>query len=241
MDQLEEENSRISLIQTHWSEILDAHDGVENVMDAVDAQAKVLQRYGGCIYRYIYGATRDYNVADDLAQEFAYRFVRGDFRNADPAKGRFRDYLKTALRNLINDYFRKQKKDGVSLEQNQFLVANLHATLADEFVEGWRGELLSRVWSALKDFEDLKSNYYYTVLRFRADHPKLGSVEIAQSISQQINLPVSADWIRQKLHRARGKFAEFLRDEVRSTLPGSTDVDVDNELAELHLLQYLES
>ena len=180
-------------------------------------------------------------MADDLAQEFAYRFVRGDFRNADPAKGRFRDYLKTALRNLINDHFRKQKNDAVSLDQNQCLADSLHESLADEFVEGWRGELLARAWSALKDFESVKSNHYYTVLRYRADHPELGSVEMAELLSKKLDLAVSSDWIRQKLHRARGKFAEFLKDEVRSTLPGSTKIDVESELAELRLLKYMES
>jgi DNA-directed RNA polymerase specialized sigma24 family protein len=50
------------------------------------------------------GAVRNPDTAGDLAQEFALRFLRGAFRHADPGRGRFRDYMKTALIHLVNDY-----------------------------------------------------------------------------------------------------------------------------------------
>ena len=73
------------------------------------ARAALVHRYRGAIYRYLLGAVRNPDVADDLAQDFALRLVRGDFRNADPERGRFRDLVKTVLFHLIVDYQRRQK------------------------------------------------------------------------------------------------------------------------------------
>ena len=39
-------------------------------------------------------AHRDKDAADELSQEFALRFVRGDLKGADRERGWFRDFLK---------------------------------------------------------------------------------------------------------------------------------------------------
>src|SRR5262249_57514629 len=65
----------------------------------------------GCrraVYRYLIGAVRDPDIADELFQEFALRLMRGAFRRADPRRGRFRDFLKTALSHLVTDHYRRQ-------------------------------------------------------------------------------------------------------------------------------------
>ena len=49
------------------------------------------------------GGPCDADLADEMFQEFALRLVRGDFRNADAARGRFRFFLKTALYHLVVD------------------------------------------------------------------------------------------------------------------------------------------
>ena len=86
-------SQRLSRINTLWTMVFQAH-GADR--DAVQqAQCVLLERYRGAIYRYLVGALRDADAAEELAQEFALRFVRGDFRRANPEKGRFRSYLKT--------------------------------------------------------------------------------------------------------------------------------------------------
>ena len=67
------------------------------------AQGKLLHRYRTAIYRYVFAFVRERESSEDICQEFAVRFVRGDFRNADPARGRFRDLVKTAVYNLMID------------------------------------------------------------------------------------------------------------------------------------------
>jgi hypothetical protein len=47
--------------------------------------------YHRAVHRYLLGALRDEDAAEELFQEFALRFVRGDFRWADRGRGRFRD------------------------------------------------------------------------------------------------------------------------------------------------------
>ena len=61
-------------------------------------------------------ALKDADAADEVFQEFALRLVRGDFRRADPQRGRFRDFVKTALINMVINY-RKKKGRGVPLEK----------------------------------------------------------------------------------------------------------------------------
>src|SRR5262245_44520612 len=91
---------RLSGIATQWTAVFRAHG--ETTDSAVSARNRLMLRYSGAVYRYLLGAVRDPDVASDLCQEFAVKFLRGDFRRAAPERGRFRDYVKSALVNLVN-------------------------------------------------------------------------------------------------------------------------------------------
>jgi RNA polymerase sigma-70 factor (ECF subfamily) len=73
------------------------------------AFADLARWYAGPIRKWIcvaLGGTRD--SADDLAQDFfAWALESGFLRKADPARGRFRAFLKTALRNYAADQHRR--------------------------------------------------------------------------------------------------------------------------------------
>src|SRR5262245_51287920 len=105
-------NQHLSHISTLWTLLQQAHAGPAD--EATTAQRLLMRRYLGAVYRYLLGALRDEGAAEELLQEFAVRFLRGDFRRADPRRGRFRDYVKTALINLVNDY---QRAERARLEQ----------------------------------------------------------------------------------------------------------------------------
>src|SRR5207253_1471958 len=102
-----EPRPRLSRIPTRWSEVLEAHAGPADA--AAAARHRLLLRYGAAVHRYLLGAVGDPDAADELGQEFAVRFLRGDFRRADPGRGRFRDYLKAALANLVNEHHRARQ------------------------------------------------------------------------------------------------------------------------------------
>jgi RNA polymerase sigma-70 factor (ECF subfamily) len=107
MDQRELE-ANLSRISTRWSALRQAHQGPEKA--AAAARQDLMERYCGAGYRYLLSAVRDPHTAEDLTQEFALRSIRGRFRNADPKRGRFRDYVKTSLFHLVDDYRSGQRK-----------------------------------------------------------------------------------------------------------------------------------
>lgn len=143
-------DDRLSRIETNWSVIRRAHD--PGAAAAQRAQQDLLERYGGAVRRYALAALRDEGAADDVMQEFALRFVRGDLRRANPAQGRFRSFVKTCVYHLVVDHQRRRQRDawvrplgaGALEPHAPDEPANLDAL----FRETWRDDLLSRVWGA---------------------------------------------------------------------------------------------
>lgn len=237
----------LSQITTEWSVVFNAHrqDPVSacDIGQLLAAQQRVLKRYGSCIYSYLLGACRDANEAEELSQEFAYRFVRGDLQNASPDHGRFRDYLKAVLRNIVNDYFRRRKKEQdlhVNLDSQIMHRASPLQDFETDFRECFRQDALNLAWNQLRHYQHEKSNHYFTVLRFRAEHPAMESAAMAEQLSVVLDRSVSAEWVRQNLRRARTKFSELLVFEVSKTLGSqATREEIDRELVDLRLMKYL--
>jgi RNA polymerase sigma-70 factor (ECF subfamily) len=233
------DDPRLSQIQTSWTALDAAHGGPPDV--AAAARAELLNRYGGAVRRYLRAATGDPDAADDLTQEFALRFLRGDFHHADPDRGRFRDYLKRAVRNLMRDRHRRRRGGPVPIPEEALEPAVLEpdpAGLDAQFLAGWREELLARAWQALARDQDPAGAPYHDVLRFRAEHPELHSPELAERLSAVLGRPVTAIWVRQVLLRARARFVAALEAEVAASLADPDADRIQEELAELGLLEY---
>ena len=236
----ERSDSRLSAITTNWEEIISARGD-----SAGEVRNRVLIRYASCVYKYIAQATKNSDIADELSQEFALRFVRGDYKNADPSKGRFRAYLRASLRNLITDFFRKKKEFTLTSSEADRLpdrsIVDTLAALDREFQQNWREHVLSLAWDALRESDLGRSNDYYPVLRFRSLHPEATSKEMAEQLSVQLGKVVTADWVRQKIVRSRQKFAQLLAAEVRRSLGDKSEEAIREEFAALGLLKYLEN
>ncbi len=229
----------LSQIETRWSMVFQAHE--DEAESANSAQRQLMERYGGAVHRYLLSITRDPEAAADLAQDFALRFLRGDFRRADPRRGRFRDFVKTAVLNLVIDAHRRQKSRPQLLSSGGIEPSVPAPDLTDldqRFYECWREELLSCAWQGLKQQEQQTGQPYYTVLRFRADHPELRSPEMAEHLSQRLEKPVNSGWVRQILHRARERFVVLLLAEVAHSLGQPTEEQLDEELLNLDLWNY---
>jgi DNA-directed RNA polymerase specialized sigma24 family protein len=228
-------NQRLSRIYTQWSLVFNAHG---NQADAARADlAKLLARYSGAAYRYLLGALRDPEVADELAQEFALRFVRGDFRRANPERGRFRDYLKTALINLVNDHHRQQQDRPGALGVEPAAPTPPSLDTHADFLATWRTELLDGAWKALAE----NNQAYHAALRYRIENPDAVSALMADHLTASLRKPVNAASARKMLERAHAKFADLLVDEVACSLEAPSDEELEKELADLDLLKYCRS
>jgi RNA polymerase sigma factor (sigma-70 family) len=233
----EELASHLSRISTHWDLLFAAHQGEATVMR--QAQQELLRRYCGAIYRYLLSVVRDPDAAADLSQEFALRFVRGSFRNADPEHGRFRDFVKKCLYHLIIDHRRLQQAHPKPLPAE--LPDGDDRTddwIDDEFNKHWRGEILGRTWEALASQEKETGQLFHTVLHWRAGHPQIPAAQLAHELSIQLGKPFTEGAIRVQLHRARAKFADLLLDEVARSLQSSATERIEQELIDLDLLAY---
>jgi RNA polymerase sigma-70 factor (ECF subfamily) len=231
------ENARLSRIETYWT-VLDKARSAS--ADAAAAARQLVQRYTQAVHRYLLGAIRDPDAADELTQEFALRFLRGDMQRANPERGRFRDFVKGVLFHLIADHHRKQKRQLPGLPENSLPDANAIDPVASDqdFLESWRAELLDRAWKGLQELEKRTGQTFYAVLRFRADHPQMRSTEMSDRLSVQLRKPVNAAWVRQMLHRARDRFADLLLEETLHTLHEPTLDQLEQELIAVRLYEY---
>jgi RNA polymerase sigma-70 factor (ECF subfamily) len=208
----------------------------------MDAQKTLLLRYYGAVYRYLLGIVRDAAEAEELAQEFAVRFLRGDFRGADRDRGRFRDFLKTALRHLAHDHWRKQGRaprnlSGDSPEQAASDLAP-DAAFDRDFIDNWREELLTRAWERLAAVETRTGKPYFTVLKRKTEESAVRSAQLAEQLTAQWKKPFTEAGIRQLLHRAREVFADSLVEEIAQSMQ-TDDIDkLEQELIDLDLLSY---
>jgi RNA polymerase sigma-70 factor (ECF subfamily) len=224
-------------IATHWTVVRQAH-GDEAVGPA---RAALMERYSGAVYRYLLGALRDRDAADDLFQDFCLRFLRGDFRNADPEKGRFRDFVKTSLFHLIVDYQNRRRRGPhiVPVEVQDVAAPPPGLSCSDQqFLESWRNEILARTWQALERNSTAAGQAYFQVLRCRADQPELSSALLAERLSTELGRPVKADWVRQTLRRAREQFTDLLVEELAASLEDPGRQRLEEELQDLGFLDY---
>jgi RNA polymerase sigma-70 factor (ECF subfamily) len=225
---------RLSQISTAWTVLQQAHG--EAPEQAKAARRHLLQQYSATVYRYLLAATRCPDAADDLYQEFALRFVRGAFAGADPQRGRFRDFLKTALVRLVIDHQRHQTRRPQSLQEDVGAAEASSLVSDQEYIALWRTQLMTDAWRRLAEWERATGNPLNTLLRFRAQHPQATSQEIADQLSAPLAKPLTAAWVRKNLHDARRRFTEFLVEAVRDTL-GPVG-DLEDELLRLGLLEY---
>ncbi len=166
---------RLAELSTQWNLIFQAKSGTPEQVSM--AMSLLMCRYAGAVHRYLLRALKDPDAAEELDQEFAVRFLRGDFRHGDPSRGRFRDYVKRAVQNLMKDYYRRRRRDGaVTIEPGVNEPSELDEGLVQferQFLQSWRNDLLDRAWNSLDELERATGQPHYTILRLRVDEPGL--------------------------------------------------------------------
>lgn len=224
-------------ISTRWTLLREAH-GQDTAANA--ARGTLLMRYLPAIRRYIGALVRDEGEADDLAHDVGVRLLAGDFAGADPNRGRFRDLLKVAVRNMVRNHWARGNRRKTAAYDLNALADQNDDVEDDRWLVEWRQGVLDQAWSALERQQAQRAgNVDYTLLRLRADHPDDSSDQLAERLSRQLGEPIRPDAVRQKLRRARLRLVDLLIAEVAKGLNDPSPEKIEDELVALGLLEYL--
>ncbi len=231
---------RLDQIATQWSLLRLAHGDAPSSSE--QARQRLLLRYAGAIRNYVGALLQDDAEADEVAQDVMVRMLRGDFGQADPGRGRFRDLLKVSVKNMVRTHWeRKRRRSGVGLDieklDDQFATSE---KIEADWNQNWRRHALDMTWKALEAFQQQTPGcIYYTLLRLRAAHPNDDSAQLAERLSAATNRPWRADALRQQLRRTRLRFAQLLIEEVAGSLAKPSPEAVEEELIELGLMEFV--
>ncbi len=226
-------DSRLSRIDTQWSLVRQAHQENSGLHGA---QAELFEQYGQAVRRYLLASLRDEDAAAEVFQEFALRLIRGDFREADSHRGKFRSYLKTVVHHLMMDYYRRNKRDRELQSQLPYIQSSsAGAQQIDEFAIAWRQALLDEAWNRLEQLQQQTSKPYFTVLRARVEQPQWTTRQLFLHLAENCPELPSESGLRVFIHRARKRFAVLVRDQVVASLNSPTPAEVEAELIELGL------
>ncbi len=221
---------RIDAISTRWSLLRLAHG---THPDTTKARQMLVLRYSSAVRRYVGAIVRQGDDADELAQEVVLRLMRGDFAGADPTKGRFRDFLKIAVRNMIHNHWAKSNR-----RQTETLAAEPLSTDTERdqaWLGVWQKSVLDHALESCRAEESTSGAY--TLLKLRIEFPEATSDVLAEKLSAKLKVAIKPDACRQMLRRARFKLAEALVDEIKNGLDDESPARVLDELAALGLLE----
>lgn len=161
---------------TAWSQLVEAKEDPE-------ARRRVLENLARDYWKPVYAFIRfkwakSNEDAKDLTQDFFIWLMEGDLvRRADPSRGRFRAFLKVALKNYVVSIDRKehrQKRGGGRLKFALDVdwdegggIPNAEARRPEDILDdAWKAAVLERVMASLQEtYERDGKGVYYRVFR----------------------------------------------------------------------------
>jgi RNA polymerase sigma factor (sigma-70 family) len=199
-------------------------------------------RYAKAIQRYLTALVGNGHDADEIAQDFLLKIMEGKFDRVASDQGRFRFYLKQAVRNAVREHERKRRPVLLPGEiLDDYATEETADSLAEQqWVEEWRQCILDRAWSALESHQRRHAgNLFYTALRLMGQDSDRDSAALAESASQQSGRTISAEAFRQQVSRGRRYLAKLIHKEVAATLEHPSNDAVQEELTNLGLRDYV--
>ena len=207
--------------------------------------SEIVQRYGKAIRRYLAALLKKPEDVDDVAQNIHVKILKGDLAKWDASRSRFRDFLKTVVRNAALDCYRQSQKrsqDSADLSR----VADPHGAAATPenqiWIDLWREAVIASVLAGIKAYQDQHpGNHFFTVVHLLEVDPEMGSEQLAAALTEHTGRACTAENARQQKARVRGKFAALLVKEVMLTVPCQGPESVEEELRTLRLFDYVEA
>jgi RNA polymerase sigma factor (sigma-70 family) len=206
-----------------------------------EALGDLCQAYWPPLYAFLRRRGHSPEDAQDLTQGFFARVLeRRDFRAADPARGRFRSFLLSALQHYaINEHERAStvKRGGrvqrLSLDfeevERTYVLEARHDDSPDRvFNRKWAAISLDRALVRLRDECHTlgKGALADALLPYLTD---TGQLPAYRTVAEQLGLTEGATKVA--VHRLRQRFGAILRLEIAETV--LAPADVDDEVREL--------
>lgn len=219
---------------TRWSLVLEARADDARSRLALE---KLCRAYRAPVLAYIrgHGATGD--EAEDLAQSFFTRFIDRAFHaNADPARGRFRAFLLTALKNFLadaRDHVNALKRGGNVQIRSLDSLTNSQTGLAGLTASETPDQAFDRVWA--------QAVLHAAMRKLRAEAKTNGKVGLFEALAEfLIEPPDEADYARVAealgmrrntlavaVHRMRGRLRELVCRELAETAADGADLEIE--------------
>lgn len=240
---------------SHISRILTNPAVLQDPASFFDVYQVPIRKFFACL-------CRDATEADEQFQEFALKFMSGAFDSFKPEKGRFRDYLKTALRNQIARSYGKKKNDAIQLTDELDAVAEdpkarapLEAALRE--FDSTEGKQIKHLvdQDMLVDEQDGK-NAFYSLLQFAVNFQKARVDELRENPNGRSKISVSTlvdfikdstgetitkDTAKKRMFRAKSAYASKMIFEIGNRI-GDPDLSaIRNAAEEMGLLVYVEN
>lgn len=221
-----------AFVTTHWSVVLAA--GRNDTTRARAALARLCQTYWFPLYAYVRRRGNSPHDAQDLTQEFFARLLeRQSLASADPACGRFRSFLLTAMNHfLIHEWHKAQaKKRGGGQAISLDLAAAEERFDLEPADQATPDKIFDREWALTLLHEVLN--------RLEVEHRREGKHELFNALKQTLagsresqpyaelasKLGLNEGAVKVAVHRLRKRYRELIRSEISHTLDQSRDIE----------------
>ena len=222
---------------TRWTLILASREGDQARREALES---LLTTYWKPVYFYLRRRGLAVESAEDVVQGFFLHLLERDFLpRLDPARGRFRSYLLTALDHYLAHQREResaQKRGGgvrlvpidLALAERELEAAPAEAQTA--YQREWAMGVMERALVRLRqEYEQGRrkgpAEVFLRFFSFESFEPAPSYADAAAQVG------LTASQFKAALHRARQRFRELLREEVGGTLQDAAEAD--REIGEL--------
>lgn len=211
--------NRGEFLPTAWTQIQQARDA--DTTEAKLAWDQLIGVYWKPVYFHIRRKGHSVEDAKDLTQGFfAFLMEREALRTVDPAKGKFRSFVRACLDNFLRDDFDRRRAAERRVKIGFDGLDAVPAATGSDFERDWALAVMERAFAALRKQAPREARAV-DAWQSGADDP----VRVARELG------VSEANLRVLAHRGRKMLKERILRELRATVarPG----DEREELAEL--------
>ncbi len=205
---------------TQWAKVFQATVADEEVAKA--AQETLFRAYWYPLFAQARRMGLEIQDAEDITQEcFSKLLSNRSLTNADPSKGRLRNYLSTAIQRLVFDHRAKESRRPLIFEADppEGMVESDWTSILDRT---WAATVLDRTQRRMDEELAEESDSEVPKKLFRLMLQQTG-VQTYAEIGSHLGLSEGA--VKMRIFRLRDRWHRRLREEVSKTVSQAEDVD----------------